>query len=138
MKVVIDTNVFVSSFFGGTPRKVINLWGEGRITLCLSTPIVEEYTEVLGRLGLTGEDGLTDLLALFANGYHCLFAARTPDLRVVVDDPDDDRFIECAVALNAAAIVSGDRDLLAVESYMGIRVLTPRQLLGEVVGTHSI
>ncbi|MFH1025416.1 MAG: PIN domain-containing protein, partial [Nitrospirota bacterium] len=35
MRVVIDTNVFVSSLFGGNPRKVIDLWKEEKITLCL-------------------------------------------------------------------------------------------------------
>ena len=129
MKVVVDTNVFVSSFFGGNPRKVIDLWSEGRIALCLSTPVVEEYAEVLSRMGLTGEGGLADLLALFARGYHCLFAARTPNLQIVTDDPDDDKFIECAVALNATVVVSGDRALLAVKNYMGIGLQTPREFV---------
>jgi len=39
MRVVIDTNVFVSSFFGGTPRKIIDLWKNRDITLCLSRDI---------------------------------------------------------------------------------------------------
>lgn len=52
---VVDTNVFVSSFFGGNPRKVIDLWKTGELTLCLSTPIVDEYVAVLRRLGLEGE-----------------------------------------------------------------------------------
>lgn len=51
---VVDTNVFVSSFFGGNPRKVIDLWKTGELTLCLSTPIVDEYVAVLRRLGLEG------------------------------------------------------------------------------------
>ena len=42
-RVVIDTNVFVSSFFGGNPREVINLWKEGKIVLCLTKAIVQEY-----------------------------------------------------------------------------------------------
>ncbi|MEW6201083.1 MAG: putative toxin-antitoxin system toxin component, PIN family, partial [bacterium] len=42
MKVVIDTNVFVSSFFGGNPRRIIDLWSKGKITLCLSKDILDE------------------------------------------------------------------------------------------------
>lgn len=38
MRVVIDTNVLVSSFFGGAPGEVLSLWRDGRITLCLSQP----------------------------------------------------------------------------------------------------
>ena len=52
IKVVIDTNVFISSFFGGNPKKVIDLWKKGEIKLCLSREIVDEYVEVLKRLGL--------------------------------------------------------------------------------------
>ncbi len=47
IRVVVDTNVFVSSFFGGNPRKVMDLWKTGEVTLCLSKPIVGEYVEVL-------------------------------------------------------------------------------------------
>ena len=126
MKAVVDTNIFVSSFFGGNPRKVIDLWKTGELTLCLSAPIIEEYTAVLRRLGLEGEDELGELLDLFACGIHILFAAKTPSLQIVHGDPADDKFIECAVALKADIIVTGDRDIGA---YMGIRILNPQEFL---------
>ncbi len=129
MKAVIDTNVFVSSFFGGHPRKVIDLWKTGEITLCLSAAIVDEYVAVLRRLGLEGEDELGELLDLFARGVNVLFAAHPPDLRVVHADPDDDKFIACAVALKADAIVTGDRALRDIGGYMGIRILSPGEFL---------
>ena len=124
MRVVIDTNVFVSSFFGGYPRQVTDLWIKGKITLCLSRVIIREYTEVLERLQLESE--LSELLALFGRGHNSLFTAKTPDLHIVDDDPDDDKFIECAVALKAEYVISGDKALCAVEEYMGIGVVTPR------------
>ncbi len=55
MKVVIDTNIFVSSFFGGNPRKIIDLWKKGNISLCLSKDILDEYVDVLQRVGLKDE-----------------------------------------------------------------------------------
>jgi len=128
MRVVIDTNVLVSSFFGGNPRRMINLWKRGKIVLCLSPGILEEYVEVLERMGVDSAD-LEALLALFAAGPHVLFTASTPSLTVVAEDPDDDKFIECAVALKAEAIVTGDKALAAVRSYMGIQVCTPKQFL---------
>ena len=131
MKAVIDTSVFVSSFFGGQPRKVIDLWKNGEITLCLSAAIVDEYVAVLGRLGLEGEDELGELLDLFARGVHILFAAHPPELRVVYADPDDDKFIACAVALKADIIITGDRALRDIGNYMGIRILGPREFLKE-------
>ncbi len=129
MKAVVDTNVFVSSFFGGNPRKVIDLWKTGELTLCLSASIVDEYTAVLRRLGLEGQDELGELLDLFAGGINLLFTAQTPKLAVVAADPGDDKFIECAVALKADMIVTGDRALRKVGSYMGIRILSPQELV---------
>ena len=127
IRVVIDTNVFISSFFGGNPRQIIDLWKNGDVLLCLSPDIVDEYVEVLHRLSL-GETGeMQELLKLFAKGYHIVFTHATPEISVVSEDPDDDKFIECAVALDAKYIISGDKALLAVKNYMGIRILSPRE-----------
>ncbi len=129
IKVVLDTNVFISSFFGGNPRKVIGFWETGEISLCLSKPIIDEYVEVLRRMGLQDEKELGELLGLFATGTHVIFTAKTPELQIVADDPDDDKFIECAVALKADYILSGDKALLAIENYMGIDIVNPKQFL---------
>jgi putative PIN family toxin of toxin-antitoxin system len=131
IRVVVDTNVFISSFFGGNPRKIIDLWKTGRITLCLSRAIIDEYTNVLRRMGLQDERELEELLSLFAHGFHVLFTARTPNLNIVEKDPDDDKFIECAVALNSKFIISGDKALTEIEDYMGIKIKSPKQFLDE-------
>lgn len=131
MKAVIDTNVFVSSFFGGYPKKIIDLWRDEKITLCLSGAILDEYIEVLRRLGLKNEPELEELLSLFSTGFNILFTTKTPKLRVVESDPDDDKFIECAIALKAGFIITGDKELLAVRKYMGIGILTPKRFVDE-------
>jgi hypothetical protein len=129
MRVVIDTNVFVSSFFGGKPRKIIELWKQGKITLCFSREIIDEYITVLQRLGLQNEEELKELLSLFARGFNSLFIAKTPDLKVVLDDPDDDKFIECAVALKAQFVISGDKALTSISEYIGIKLVNPKSFL---------
>ena len=134
MKVVIDTNVFVSSFFGGNPRKIIDLWQKGKISLCISKNILDEYIEVLQRVGLGEEREIEELLSLFAKGFNILFTTKTPKIKAVKDDPDDDKFIECAVALKAETIITGDKALKAMNEYMGIKILTPQQFLK----THNI
>lgn len=128
MRVVIDTNVFVSSFFGGNPRKIIDLWKRGQVTLCLSGAVLDEYLEVLRRFALP-EGDLESLLSLFAKGVHILFTTKVPSLRVVKQDPDDDKFVACAVALNAEAVITGDRALRAVGRYQEITIVTPEQFL---------
>lgn len=128
MRVVIDTNIFVSSFFGGKPRAVIDLWKEQKITLCLSREILDEYVVVLQRLGLD-ERLLDELLSLFAKGRGILYTGKTPNIRAVEEDPDDDKFIGCAVALKAGAIITGDNSLLNIGEFRGIKILTPRQFI---------
>ena len=133
IKVVVDTNVFVSSFFGGNPRKIVDLWKSGQITLSLSKPIIDEYVAVLQRLGVKNERELSELLNLFARGFQITFSAKTPKLHLVEEDPDDDKFIECAVALKADFVISGDRSLIAIEGYMGIRIVTPKEFLDSFI-----
>ena len=134
MKVVIDTNVFVSSFFGGNPRKIVDLWKEGKISLCISKNILDEYIEVLQRIGLGDGREIEELLSLFAKGFNILFTTKTPKIKAVRNDPDDDKFIECAVPLKAEAIITGDKALKAMNEYTGIKILTPQQFLK----THNI
>jgi hypothetical protein len=129
MKVVIDTNVFVSSFFGGNPKKIIDLWRDEKITLCLSNGILDEYIDVLQRVGLKEEEEIEELLSLFAKGFNILFTTKTPKIKAVKDDPDDDKFIECAVGLKAEVLITGDRAIKTLGEYMGIKILTPQQFL---------
>ena len=127
LKVVIDTNVFISSFFGGIPRDIINFWKAGKIILCLSQKIIEEYIKVLNRLGLTDKKEIQNLTRLFAEGYNSIFAGNTPNIDIVKDDPDDDKFIECAVALDCKIIISGDKHLKNIKRYVDIDIMSPKE-----------
>ncbi|MFP4160170.1 MAG: putative toxin-antitoxin system toxin component, PIN family [Desulfobacterales bacterium] len=129
MRVVLDTNVFVSSFFGGNPGEIIKLWRSGRIYLCLSAAILDEYVEVLARLGIAGEKELEELLALFRRGFNIIFIHNPPGVSVVDQDPDDDKFFACAAAMEADAVVSGDRKVLEIKKFMGITVYSPAEFL---------
>jgi len=136
MNVVIDTNIFVSSFFGGNPRKIIDLWKKEKITLCLSNTILNEYVDVLCKIGLKDEHELDELLDLFSRGFNLLFTTKTPKIKIIKNDPDDDKFIECAVALKADAVITGDREVLAIKKYMGIKIVTPQRFLKHVETGH--
>lgn len=129
LKVVVDTNVFISSFFGGIPRQIINCWKTGKITLCLSQQIIEEYIAVLNRLGLKDKNEIQNLTKLFAEGYNSIFTARTPDLEVVEDDTDDNKFIECAVALDCKIIITGDKHLKNIKKYIDIDIMSPNAFI---------
>ena len=126
IRVVMDTNVFVSSFFGGIPRKIIDLWKNGSIVLCLSQEIIEEYLVVLNRLGLENTQEISNLTGLFAEGFNSIFTAKTSIIEVVKEDAADNKFLECAVALNSKIIVSGDKHLASMRKYIDIDIMSPR------------
>jgi len=137
MRAVVDTNVFVSSFFGGIPWKVMDLWKEQKVTLCLSRSTLDEYVEVLRTLGLGDGEELREVIGLFGRNYNLLFTVKTPKRAVVKDDPGVDKFIECAVALKADAIITGDRPLKAVGEYLGIAILSPAQFIDQIAGNRA-
>jgi putative PIN family toxin of toxin-antitoxin system len=129
VKVVLDTNIFISSFFGGVPREIIDLWKTGKITICLSQEIIEEYIEVLNRLGLKNKSEIFELTKLFAEGYNSIFTTKTPRLQIVEDDPGDNKFLECAVALDSKVIISGDKHLKDIKKYIDIEIMPPREFI---------
>jgi len=64
---------------------------------------------------------------LFAEGYNSIFTAKTPNIKVVEDDPDDNKFIECAVALDSKIIISGDKHLKEIKKYIDIEIMSPKE-----------
>jgi putative PIN family toxin of toxin-antitoxin system len=133
LRVVIDTNIFISSFFGGAPREIIDLWKTGKITICLTQAIVEEYIKVLNRLGLKDKPEIKNLTKLFAEGFNSIFTTKTPSLDIIEDDPDDNKFLECAVALESRIIISGDKHLKDIKKYIDIEIMSPREFLNSQI-----
>ena len=132
VRAAVDTNVALSALLsGGRPGEVMRMWRDGEIVLCVSPPIVAEYRRVLAKFGFHRE--LAEMERRVAARRHCEMAGETPDLRVV-SDPDDDKFVECAVALSAGFIVSGDRALLKLGRCRGVDILAPAEFLETVRG----
>lgn len=104
---------------------------EGVFQLLVSPEILEEYRRVgeefSGRQPNVDFERLLGLLV--AQG--AVVMPRT--LPGVCRDPDDDKFIACAIAGGAAVIVSGDKDLLAIPGDIGVEVLTPREFLNRYI-----
>ena len=123
MKIVIDTNVVASAiFFGGRPRDLIEKLMLHDVTAYVSQEIVEEYQNTVQRLkdkfpGKKVTIPLTQIVSA------CLLIEPTTDIKVC-RDPDDDKFIECAVDSKSVYIVSGDHDLLVLKKYHDIEIIT--------------
>jgi uncharacterized protein len=133
VRVVLDTNVVVSAaFFGGPPRALLDAWVEGRLHVTITPLIFDEYMRVCDRLRVSYPDAdyqavLTDLLA-----YGTL-SPDSEDGEDITADPDDDKFMRCALAADSI-VVSGDRHLLDADGWNGVRVLTTRELLLSLSG----
>lgn len=135
IKAILDTNVVISAIvFGGKPRRVLNLAIEGKISLFFSEPMFEEIREILGgrKFRLT-----TPQLLAVERELEAISDTVYPDksIKVVKDDPDDDLFIECALAADADYIVSGDKHLLDLKRYGNIKIVNAAEFI-ELVSSH--
>lgn len=130
IRVVIDTNVIVSGIlFGGIPGELIPLWKSGRIKPLASKKIIDEYIKVLAYPKF--ELSETEINYIFYNEILTYFdIIQTKDTPVIIKvDPSDDKFIHCAKAGKAIAIISGDQHLLNLKTYQKIKILTPAKFL---------
>ena len=128
LRVVLDTNVVVSSFWGGNPKRVLDRWKTGHLTLLISLPILEEYLAVLARLGFT-EVQLKEEGLLFLQSPTTSLIHPTRNFQEIPADPSDNKFLDCAVEGKAVAIVSGDKHLLNLKAFQDIPILTPADFL---------
>ena len=127
LKVVMDTNVFVSGvFFSGPPYRILEAWQSGRFELAVSQEILDEYRRV-GEI-LAEERPAIDLNPILNFIIDHAKVYRPAGLKEqVCEDPDDDKFIACALPSGCGIIISGDKHLLKVSGYQGIEVLKPRE-----------
>lgn len=127
-KIVIDTNIYISAiFWGGKPREVVDLGRSGQVSIFRSSEIEEEIVKKLKtKFGLSDEESAQILLD-FSTFTTLIKIHRR--ITVIDDDPDDNKFIECAVSSMSGFIVSGDKHLLRLKNYKGIEILNAVEFL---------
>ena len=130
MKAVFDTNIFVSALAvpGGQAERAINLVIDARVNLIVSKDIIHEVLGVLAQKFSKGAEELSRT-AVFLSELGELIVPR--EKIAVLDDEPDNRILECAVTGRADVIVTGDRAMLNLKKYTGIRILSLRQFLDE-------
>ncbi len=128
-KVVIDTNVLVSALlFGGVSGELTTYWKDGRIQPLASRDIFEEFIRVLSypKFKLTEKD-VEFLLSQEIFPWFEVISVKT-GRSFVADDPDDDKFIWCALAGGADCIISGDEHLFHLNP-CPVPVMSPAEFL---------
>jgi len=133
MKIVLDTNVFISGiFFSGPPSTILQAWRNSKFQIVLSKEILIEYQRVAEELSAkcpaVDIDKIIELFTIYGE------LIETKNISVsVCEDPDDNKFIECAIASNCKLIISGDKHLLNITNYQGISVLKPREFVDNYI-----
>ena len=128
-KVVIDTNILISGFgWKGKPKKILKLIETRKIKNFTSLDIIEEVKRVVSytKLGFTGD--LQAEIIEFIYFYSEIVKPKER-LDIVKEDPDDNKFLECAVEAKAKYIISGNRHLLNLKTFRGIGILTANDFL---------
>ena len=106
-RLVVDTNSLLQCI--SRRSRYHDLWNsllDGRNTLCVTTEILEEYTEQLQRF--TSPEFTEAALGVITNNPYTLFVTPYFRFKLITVDPDDDKFVDCAVAANAKFVVTDD------------------------------
>ncbi|MBI4677262.1 MAG: putative toxin-antitoxin system toxin component, PIN family [Elusimicrobia bacterium] len=129
MKVVLDTNVLVSGFLNpyGPPGSIVGFAASGNLALCYDARILAEYREVLlrPRFELDAQ-AVDDFLAQVESEGEPVTAAPLPQH---LPDRSDEPFLEAALGGRAECLVTGNRDHFPARLCLGMRVLSPAELV---------
>ena len=134
LKVVIDTNQFVSALISkqGKPAQLVNLWRNQHFILVTSPEIIAEIKKVLEYPHIAKKYKLkkADIQSLLVLIEHeAVIVPSLPVINVIKDDPDDNKFLACALASQAEYIVTGDQHLLTLCKYGSISIVTVKDFL---------
>lgn len=136
MRLVLDTNAAVSGLlWHGNPGKLIDAAQAGSPILCTTAPLLAELHGVLGREKFAQHLQAGGLTATqIFEGYAALTAVVVPAIipPAIIDDPDDDAVLACAVAAKADLVVSGDPHLLKLVQYEGIPIVAPAEAVARL------
>jgi putative PIN family toxin of toxin-antitoxin system len=129
IKAVLDTNVVISGiFWKGVPFEILEAWQNRRFLLVISPPILDEYRRVLDEMTKQRPiPALRSILEIIELHSEMVTPVRFP--KSLCSDPDDDKFLEAALAARADYVVSGDAALLKIKDHQGIQIVRPRQFL---------
>ena len=135
VRIVIDANVLISAAFGGTPLDAVSrAFSIGEVYL--SPAIMAEIAGTIERLSKKLGDEKTKVLSALWERFESLCRMAEPERGVsICRDPQDDAYLSLCAAVGADYLITGDKDLLAVEPSRfpalpkGLKILTPRQFL---------
>jgi len=129
MKIVMDTNIFISAFYwGGNPQKIIDRIIEGLDELYISNEILNEIASVMTRSKFkTSPEIIERYIKTIEKIGKKVFI--TGKIKGICRDKDDDSIIECAALCGADYLITGDDDLLILKIYQDIKIITVKDYI---------
>lgn len=129
VNIVLDSNVIISALlFGGKPRDILELVISGRVDLYLSNQILEEIGGVLKGSKFQFPSRVVGVILKELEALTHLVEPRI-SIDCIVDDPTDNKILECATASHSEFIVTGDVHLLKLKKYEYISIVNPADFL---------
>lgn len=128
IKVVFDTNIFVSIFVfpGGVPEEVFKLVVYRDVELGVSDEIVDEFKRIMKEKFYCTNNKLSEILNLIKNNSTNVI----PEKKInIIKDKADNKILECAEKFKSDFIISGDKHIVSVKKYKNIKILTVREFL---------
>ena len=127
MKAVFDTNVLVAAFVTEGLCSKILMRGRKRQFHLIACPIIlREFEDVLIKKFFASRNEVRSTLEIVSETIHRIVRP-SETVQGICRDPDDDAILACALAAGADYLVTGDADLLALKTFRGIRIITPRE-----------
>jgi putative PIN family toxin of toxin-antitoxin system len=123
-RVVLDTSTLVSALlFSGELSKIVRLWQKGEIIPVISKETFHELRMVLEypKLSLTQEERDSVIENEILPYFEIVEVVR--EVKGICRDPEDAKFISCAISASADYIVSGDKDLLDLKKYKSTKII---------------
>lgn len=127
-KIVIDTNVFISAvLFRGPTSRLVSLWQKNAVSVLMSSAVLKEYAKALAypkfKLSKTEIRGIVEQELL-----PYVYPVKVKrSLHIITEDPSDNKFLELAETGKADYILSGDKHLLDLKDFHGIKIITPAE-----------
>ena len=131
LKVVLDTNVLISTLlFGGYLEPIREAWKQGKIRLIFCQDTLEEFVRVLHypKFGLSKEE-IAYLVEIETLPYAKIVENLIELDPHILRDKDDIKFLECALSGKADFLVSGDKELLELKEFKGVKIIKAKELL---------
>ena len=128
MKAVFDTNVLVAAFITeGVCAKLLGRARRKQLDLVISLFILKEFENVLSKKFSASKEDMRAAAKLISEVVQMVNPA--PEVSGVCRDPDDDKYLACAVDGEADVIVSGDKDLVTLREFASIPIVSPRRFV---------